>query len=293
MSFAKLKERYLVAPKERFPQLEYVYEIPQGWYNVDLPEHRIYKNDQFPGEEFFSATTVLGKIAHMRGENGWLALWRERIGDEAADAISKAATDRGTAMHQNLQDYVENGPVLNKHASGYRLFEELKPWCDTITAVVASEAALASRHLKVAGRTDLVAVLEGDDDLKAKYLAERDPIVREKIARDLIDSGIETLVDFKSSRRVKSHSEIGGYYRQVTLYQMQFQESTVSEKHPNGIKLELGEIWMGCDNDGNPVPLKFPIVFGNFRETVIDEVADLYKELGNPIDKDEAKRFFL
>ena len=274
MSFSALKKQYLVnSDTNRFRHITDTYEIPEGWYNVDLPEHRVYRNDLFPGEEFFSATTMLGKIAKMKGEDKWLDDWRKRVGDEEADRISKEATDRGTAMHQNLQDYVENAEVRNEHHSGYMLFEKIRPWCDErITAVIASEKAMCSRLMRVAGRTDLIALLDGDPTLTD--------------VRDLINSGVETLVDFKSSRKVKEWKDIGGYCRQVTLYAMQFHETT-------GQRLEMAEIWMGCDGNGNPVAKKFEIVLGNYLETVIDEVADYWEAVGNPIDRDACKRFFL
>lgn len=273
-SFKQLRSQYVIDnDTNRFRQLEGHYNIPEGWYNVDLPTHRIYRNPEFPGEEFFSATTILSKIAALKGEDAWLKAWRARVGDEEADRISKEATDRGTAMHQNLQDYVENKDVRNEHDQGYRLFLELKPWCDDrITAVIASEKAMYSRRLKVAGRTDLIALLDGDPTWS-------DPT-------DLLDSGIETLVDFKSSRKIKEWSDITDYTRQCSLYAMMFHETT-------GVRLEFSEIWMGCYNEGNPVPKNFEIILGNYRETTIDEVAWFWKEVGQPIDVDSAKRFFL
>ena len=274
MSFSALKKQYLVnSDTNRFRHITDTYEIPEGWYNVDLPEHRIYRNDLFPGEEFFSATTMLGKIAKMKGEDKWLDDWRKRVGDEEADRISKEATDRGTAMHQNLQDYVENAEVRNEHHSGYMLFEKIRPWCDDrITAVIASEKAMCSRLMRVAGRTDLIALLDGDPTLTD--------------VRDLINSGVETLVDFKSSRKVKEWKDIGGYCRQVTMYSMMFAETT-------NVHLELAEIWMGCDNNGNPLAKNFEIILGNYRETVIDELAEYWAAVGNPMDVYAAKKFHL
>lgn len=265
MSFANLKKQFVQEPERRFEHISDRYTLPLGWKNLDLPEHRVYVNPLFPEDRFFSATTMLGKIAKMKGEDEWLKEWRLRVGDEAADKISKEATDRGTAMHDYLEKYLSNKPVVNKHLGAYRLFQKIKPWCERIDAVIALEHALYSRRLRIAGRVDLVAVLDGGGD---------------------IDAGLETLVDFKSSRKIKSHTEIGSYYRQVTMYSMMFYETT-------GVKLEVGEIWMGCDNDGNPVAIPFEVIFGNFRETVIDELATYWAAEGDPLDVDEAKRFFL
>ncbi|QIW87749.1 exonuclease [Agrobacterium phage OLIVR5] len=274
MSFANLKKQFVTAPaKDRFKQLDHVYNIPEGWTNFDYPEYRVYRNPLFPGEEFFSATTMLGKIAAMKGEDEWLKAWRARVGDEEADRISKEATDRGTAMHQNLQDYVENKEVRNEHMQGYILYQHLKPWCDDrITAVVASEKAMYSRLLRIAGRTDLIAILDGDKEAKTD--------------QEIIDSGIETLVDFKSSKRVKEWSDITSYTRQVSIYAMLFHETT-------GTQLEMGSIWMGIWNDGEPLAKEFEIIFGNYRETTIDELAEYWEWKGEPLDVYRAKKFFL
>jgi hypothetical protein len=273
MSFAEMKKRFVVSDEPRFKHITDHYKIQDGWYNEDRPEHRVYLNPAFPGVEFFSATTMLGKIAEMKGENGWIEEWVKTVGEEEAKRITEEALTRGTHMHQNLQDYVENQPVVNRHQQGYMLFERLRPWCDErITAVVASEAALASKRLRIAGRLDLLALLDGDKEAKT--------------IEEMIDSGVETLVDFKSSRRIKERQDIGSYFRQTTIYSMLFHETT-------GIRLELGEIWMAIWNNGDLTERNFEVIFGNYRETVIDELAEYWEAAGQPLDVDECKRFFL
>lgn len=269
MSFAEMKKKFILEPEKKFLHISDRYTLPEGWVNIDRPDEeggRVYVNPSMPGDEFFSTTNILGKIAKMKGEDKWLEAWREQIGEEAADKITNDALRRGTHMHQMLEDYLCNRPVINRHIRGYSLFEKIKPWCDNrIDAVVACEHALFSRRLKIAGRVDLVAILDGGGDP---------------------EEGIETLVDFKSSRKIKKREDIGGYFRQVTIYGMMFEETT---NH----RLELGEIWMGCDNNGKPVAKNFEVVFGDYKETVIDEVGDFWDAVGQPIDRDECKRFFL
>ena len=268
MSFADLKAKVITPPKtEAFEHISNQYTLPEGWYNEDRPTERVYKNDLFPGEEFYSATTMLGKLAAMTGEDQWIKNWVAQVGEEEAARISKEATDRGTAMHAYLEDYLHGREVIGKHHQGYLLFQQLKPWCDErIDAVIASEHALYSRRLRVAGRVDLIAMLDGNRNL---------------------DLSTETLVDFKSSRKIKSEEDIAGYRKQVTLYQMMAHETT-------GMKIEIGEIWMSCWNDGNPVPKKFEVIFGNHREQVIDLLADYWKSVGNPYENvNEIKEFFI
>ncbi len=285
MAFSDLKKKFSIEADNRFPQLTDMYNIPIGWENDDRPSGRVYLNPIYPGVEFYSATTILNKIAELNGENKWLELWRDRVGDDEADKISNEAKHRGTELHTNLEDYVENRKVVNVFQRGYQLFEKLKPWLDEhLTAVVASESALASPLLKVAGRVDLVGIVDGDKRLIPKWFDAK-PADRKFICQEIIDSGVETVVDFKSSRKIKKTEDIGAYYRQLTIYQMLFE-------HTTGIRLEMGEILMGCDNNNNPVRLNFEVVFGNFRETVIDELGMLHEHLGSPINVDECKEFF-
>jgi hypothetical protein len=70
------------------------------------------------------------------------------------------------------------------------------------------------------------------------------------------------------------------------MYAMMFHETT-------GVKLELAEIWMGCDNNSNPIGIPFEVILANFRETVIDELAAYWEAQGDPLDVAECKRFFL
>ncbi|QIG74014.1 exonuclease [Rhizobium phage RHph_N34] len=266
MSFAALKRQFVQEPERRFVHISDRYTLPEGWVNDDQPTGRVYKNPLFPDDKFYSVTTMLGKIASMKGEDKWLEDWRARVGDEAADRISKEATDRGSAMHDYLEKYLSNKTVVNKHLGAYRLFRLIKEWCDTrVDAVICLEHALYSRRLRIAGRVDMVAILDGGGD---------------------IDSGLETLVDFKSSRKIKTYADIPHYMRQVTLYSMLFEETT-------GVRLELGEIWMGADNNGDPQALKFEVIFDHYRETVIDELAEYWEAQGDPLDIDDCKSFFL
>ena len=100
--------------------------------------------------------------------------------------------------------------------------------------------------------------------------------------------GVPTLIDFKSSRKKKTEQQIGGYYRQTTLYQMMFEEMT-------GIRLELGCIIMGVDEiePGKVGSATFDVIFGDHRKTVIDEVCQIQRSKGIIIDVEECYDRFL
>ena len=55
-----------------------------------------------PDGNFPSITTLLGKTSENQV---WLQKWREKVGEEEADRISKEATDRGTLVHEYAEKY--------------------------------------------------------------------------------------------------------------------------------------------------------------------------------------------
>ena len=48
-----------------------------------------------------SVTTVVGLESREH-----IKAWRKRVGEEKANKITKAATSRGTTMHQHVEDYL-------------------------------------------------------------------------------------------------------------------------------------------------------------------------------------------
>jgi len=90
------------------------------------------------------------------------AKWRQRVGLEEANRITKRATARGTDFHQVCQDYLENKElvwdnyqVLTKH-----MFHHAKPYLDKINNIHAIERTLYSEYLGLAGRVDCIAEYE-------------------------------------------------------------------------------------------------------------------------------------
>ena len=55
------------------------------------------------GRKYPSITTILG----AQSKQGIME-WRKRIGEEAANKISKAATTRGTKLHAYIENYLNN-----------------------------------------------------------------------------------------------------------------------------------------------------------------------------------------
>jgi len=126
--------------------------------------------------------------------------WRERVGLEEANRITKRATARGTDFHQVCQDYLENKELnwddyqpLTKF-----MFYHAKAELDKINNIHAIERTLYSEYLGLAGRVDCIAEYDGE-------LA---------------------VIDFKTSDKIKPEEWIENYFVQETFYAAAYYELT-------------------------------------------------------------------
>ena len=148
------------------------------------------------GDTFYpSVTTVIG---HSKKKS--IMEWRNRVGEEEANRISKRASTRGNKCHKLAELY-----LLNESISKYKndplsmgLFYQIKPYLDSINNIHALEAPLCSNVLKLAGRVDCIAEYKGE-------LA---------------------IIDFKTSTKEKREEWIHDYFAQETAYAIMFQELT-------------------------------------------------------------------
>jgi len=95
----------------------------------------------------------------------FLASWRGRVGNEAADKAAREGAEFGTRLHQALYAFAQDptvggwahalAPDLEPHAEAF-----LGWWWANVESVIAAEQLLVHRALGYAGTTDLVAVLK-------------------------------------------------------------------------------------------------------------------------------------
>ena len=152
------------------------------------------------GNKYPSVTTVLSQMNAKA-----IAEWRARVGEEEANRISSQASSRGTKIHSIAENYVLGKPhpkgVMPSHLE---MFKPLKTYLDNhLQCVYGTEIALYSDRLKMAGRCDLVARI----------------------------GGIPTIVDFKTSRKLKEEQHILNYFLQTTTY-----AAMVKERHNLPVK---------------------------------------------------------
>jgi genome maintenance exonuclease 1 len=165
---------------------------------VDLQD---LKSQTFPdGKRYYttpdgiklpSVTTVLGakkKQAIME--------WRRRVGEEAANKISRKATSRGTNVHTLCERYLNNEPLGNIMPDAKEMFLPLKPLLNRINNIHYQEQALWSVGLGMAGRVDCIGEFDG----------------------------VLSVIDFKTSKRVKKKEDIDDYFAQCTAYSCMYEE---------------------------------------------------------------------
>ena len=199
--------------------------------------HRFYVT---PYGNFPSMTTVLGNTASEDKKES-LKQWRESIGQEEADRISKEATDSGTAVHLMIEKFL-NGDTLELSEFAPRdvsRFRSMKFLLKSISNVKAQEVALCSPSLKIAGRVDCIADF----------------------------NGILSIIDFKTSRKIKRAHEIEDYFLQLTGYAIMHNELY-------GTNISHGVILMTCD-DG--FPLKFTVKLEDYIDKFFERIALFYE----------------
>jgi len=151
---------------------------------------RLYKTPS--GRAYPSITTITGLLKRQAIQE-----WRERVGAEEANKISSRASSRGTRVHSLCENYLSNLEVTPNYLD-HELWQGITPLLDRINNIHALETKLYSDHLEVAGTVDCIAEFDG------------------KLS----------VIDFKTSSRLKSHDDIHDYYMQCSAYAVAFEERT-------------------------------------------------------------------
>jgi hypothetical protein len=172
------------------------------------------------GVRYPSITTVLSKDS-----KDYIMEWRARVGEEEANRVARFASGRGNGMHTAAERYIRGddwiwGKYPKKKPMPHvkRLFQSIRGILDDdLTDVFCQERALYSDFLKVAGRVDLVGKFRGRN----------------------------SVVDFKTSKRVKSRDDIHNYFMQACAYSIMYEERT-------GIGIPQIVVIMAIDDSDTP-----------------------------------------
>lgn len=190
--------------------------IPENFELIrdDSGAFRVYRDRE--GVAYESVTSFLGRCDQEGKES--IEAWRKAVGHEEADKVSKAAADRGTAIHLACEQYIAGEDWSGISMFYRRDFLTAKKCIDeNMTSVFASEHTMYSKKLGLAGTADLICEWNG------------------KLC----------IGDFKTSGRIKYKDEISSYFLQMAAYSVMLYERY-------GLKAELGVIIMVVDGDSVP-----------------------------------------
>jgi len=171
-------------------------------FNYCTPkELKDLKSETFPdGKRYYtledgtklpSVTTVLGAQ-----KKDAIMAWRKRVGEVEANRISKAATGRGTNVHTLCERYLNNESLGDIMPDAHEMFLSIKPHLNRINNIHYQEQALWSKQLGMAGRVDCIGEFDGR----------------------------LSVIDFKTSKKVKTSDDIQDYFWQTTAYALMYEE---------------------------------------------------------------------
>ena len=195
--------------------MEFVHEtVDLGYEDLVADTRKSGRTYSTPdGTRYPSITTVLSILSEEA-----IAAWRKRVGEETANRIGHQASGRGTQVHAIVEKYLKNEEIDGYLPHVRQSLENLRPILDSrIGTIYGLEVPLYSTHLGVAGRCDCIAEFDG----------------------------VRSIVDFKTSKRVKTKDKISNYFAQMAGYAVMWEERT-------GMPIDRIRIVMDVD-DFHPV----------------------------------------
>jgi genome maintenance exonuclease 1 len=165
---------------------------------INRKSGRVYMDEEH--NEYPSITSVLSILS----KDG-IQAWRERVGEEEANKISRQAIQKGNAVHDLLELYVNNEYRPSALGQGdplpyiMKIFYDIAPIIDiNLSKVYATEQRLHSKHLGVAGTADCVGVWNGKN----------------------------SIIDWKTSNKWKKKEWVSNYFMQTAGYAIMWEELT-------------------------------------------------------------------
>jgi hypothetical protein len=202
---------------------------------IDTPDGRRYQTPS--GRAYPSVTSVLGILGKAE-----ILAWRARVGEEEANKVSARAARRGTAIHSLCEDYLLNKEV-NVGPFDLETFKSIQPFLNRINNIHCLETQLYSDYLQTAGTVDCIAEFDGK----------------------------MSIIDFKTSKRIKTRDDIYGYFMQTAAYAVMFEERT-------GIPVGKLVIIMSVDDEN-------PLLFIEKRDDWIHRFIELRQDYSKLYNK--------
>lgn len=158
-----------------------------------------------------SVTTVIGAM-----KKASIMEWRKAVGEEEANRVSRSASGRGNRVHNLAEKYLKHEPIdwMRQMPDAAVMFRSMIPLMQRINNIHYIEQALWSEKVGMAGRVDLIAEWDG----------------------------VLSVIDFKTSKRVKTREDIPDYFAQCTSYALMYEEHV-------GVPIDQIVILMGVEQN--------------------------------------------
>lgn len=203
-------------------------EIP-AIERVSIDGTRFYKTPE--GNLYPSVTSILSILSKESIDE-----WKSTVGEEEAFKVSRRASIRGTILHEHCEDWLNNKAV-EPSMFHKEIWDSMLPSVKNINDIMGLEIMMWSDKLKMAGTADVIGNYEG------------------KLS----------IIDFKTSGKLKDKKDISSYFLQSAIYSLMFWERT-------GILVKDIVIIIAVDNESEPQI---------FKEKVMDwlpEAVEVRKE---------------
>jgi genome maintenance exonuclease 1 len=183
------------------------------------------------GKRLPSVTTVVGAMKKQA-----IMEWRNRVGEVEANRISKLATGRGNRVHDLAERYLKNEKIdwMREMPDAVEMFRTIIPELQKINNIHYIEQALWSERIGLAGRVDLIAEWDG----------------------------VLSVIDFKTSKKIKKSEDIQDYFAQCTAYSGMYEEHV-------GVPIDQIVIVMAVENEE---PIIFVEKVENHINTLIEHI---------------------
>ena len=209
------------------------------------------KREEYNGKRYYispngkrlpSVTTFL---SHFKGDS--IQKWRKKVGEDEANKISARASRRGTKFHSLMESYLSNqerDSFLNEDVMPdmKQAFHQFVPILDRIDNVHYLETMLYSETLGLAGQVDCIAEFDG----------------------------VPSVIDFKTSLKLKKEEWILSYFEQCTCYSLMYEEMT-------GIKAKQIVVLISVDDEH---PQIFVKQRGDYVPELFNKVKQFKEEIG-------------
>lgn len=190
------------------------------------------------GVKLPSVTTVTGAKKKKS-----IMEWRNRVGEQEANRISRAASGRGNRVHNLAEKYLRNEKMelRSEMPDSLVMFRSLMPSMQRINNIHYIEEILWSEKIGLAGRVDLIAEWDG----------------------------VLSVIDFKTSKKIKTREDIPDYFAQCTAYSMMYEEQV-------GFPIDQIVVIMAVEN-------AFPLIFtektGDYIDSLVEHIQFYQKSI--------------